>query len=38
VVTDAGSEAARTGQRVTVSMREQPDLYRVATGSGTGTD
>jgi Predicted dehydrogenases and related proteins len=28
----------RTGQRVTVSMREQPDLYRVATGSGTGTD
>ena len=38
VVTDAGSEAARTGQRVTVSMREQPDLYRVAAGSGTGTD
>ena len=38
VVTDAGSEAARTGQRVTVSMREQPDLYRVATGSSTGTD
>ena len=38
VVTDAGSEAWRTGQRVTVSMREQPDLYRVATGSGTGTD
>ena len=38
VVTDAGSEAARTGQRVTVSMREQPGLYRVAAGSGTGTD
>ena len=38
VVTDAGSEAARTGQQVTVSMREQPDFYRLATGSGTGTD
>jgi myo-inositol 2-dehydrogenase/D-chiro-inositol 1-dehydrogenase len=38
VVTDAGSEAARTGGRVTVSMREQPHLYRVATGSGAGTD
>jgi len=28
VVTDAGIEALRTGTRATVSMREQPELYR----------
>jgi myo-inositol 2-dehydrogenase / D-chiro-inositol 1-dehydrogenase len=39
VVTDAGIEAVRTGQRAGVSMREQPGLYKLTTGSGaTGTD
>jgi myo-inositol 2-dehydrogenase/D-chiro-inositol 1-dehydrogenase len=39
VVTDAGIEAMRTGQRAAVSMREQPDLYKTMAGSGsTGTD
>ena len=39
LVTDAGIEALRTGQRTTVSMREQPDLYKVGIGSQiTGTD
>ena len=43
VVCDAAVEANRTGQRVSVEMRERPDLYREggAEGSGhgpTGTD
>jgi myo-inositol 2-dehydrogenase/D-chiro-inositol 1-dehydrogenase len=29
VVTDAGIEASRSGQRATVTMREQPQLYRI---------
>ncbi len=33
LVTDAGIEALRTGQRATVSMREQPDLYTAKVGS-----
>jgi myo-inositol 2-dehydrogenase/D-chiro-inositol 1-dehydrogenase len=35
VVTDAGAQAARTGERVTVSMREQPDLYRTSVAPAT---
>jgi myo-inositol 2-dehydrogenase / D-chiro-inositol 1-dehydrogenase len=43
VVCDAGTEAYRTGQPATVSMRETPDLYTIGTGAGgglgpTGTD
>jgi myo-inositol 2-dehydrogenase/D-chiro-inositol 1-dehydrogenase len=40
LVTDAGVEAMRTGKRASVSMREQPDLYKPAasTGGATGTD
>jgi myo-inositol 2-dehydrogenase / D-chiro-inositol 1-dehydrogenase len=39
LVTDAGIEALRTGGRATVSMREQPDLYKVGVGSQIiGTD
>jgi myo-inositol 2-dehydrogenase / D-chiro-inositol 1-dehydrogenase len=39
VVTDAGIEAMRTGQRATVTMREQPDIYKATAGSATtGTD
>jgi myo-inositol 2-dehydrogenase/D-chiro-inositol 1-dehydrogenase len=39
VVTDAGLQALQSGDRVEVSLREQPDLYRTATGFGpTGTD
>jgi len=33
VVTDAGIEASRSGQRATVTMREQPELYRVQAPS-----
>jgi hypothetical protein len=33
VVTDAGIEALRTGARATVSMREQPGLYRTGAGA-----
>ena len=39
LVTDAGIEALRTGQRAAVSMREQPDLYQVGDKSQIiGTD
>ena len=39
LVTDAGIEALRTGQRAAVSMREQPDLYKVGVKSQIiGTD
>jgi myo-inositol 2-dehydrogenase/D-chiro-inositol 1-dehydrogenase len=39
LVTDAGIEALRTGQRAAVSMREQPDLYKVGVKSQLiGTD
>ena len=38
VVTDAGVEAFRTGQRAAVSLREQPDLYKEDSGRTTGTD
>lgn len=39
VVCDAGLEALRSGTRVTVSLREKPDLYQPTTGVGpTGTD
>jgi myo-inositol 2-dehydrogenase / D-chiro-inositol 1-dehydrogenase len=43
VVCDAATEAYRTGQPATVSMREKPDLYTIGTGAGgglgpTGTD
>jgi hypothetical protein len=41
-VCDAATEAFRTGQPATVTMRDKPDLYRdgaAAGGSGaTGTD
>jgi len=40
VVTDAGVQALRSGERTPVSMREQPDLYRGAgrAAGSTGTD
>jgi myo-inositol 2-dehydrogenase/D-chiro-inositol 1-dehydrogenase len=39
VVCDAALQALNTGDRVEVSMRAQPDLYRAAAGFGpTGTD
>ena len=39
VVCDAGLAAMQSGERVEVSLREQPDLYRVTAGEGpTGTD
>jgi hypothetical protein len=39
VVCDAALEALTSGDRVEVSMREQPDLYRSAAAQGpTGTD
>ena len=39
VACDAALEALNGGQRVPVSMRDKPDLYTAATGSGrTGTD
>jgi myo-inositol 2-dehydrogenase/D-chiro-inositol 1-dehydrogenase len=39
VVCDAGLEALRTGERVEVSLRDQPDLYKGTVRSGTtGTD
>jgi hypothetical protein len=39
VVSDAALKALETGDRVEVSLREQPDLYKAAAGSGpTGTD
>jgi myo-inositol 2-dehydrogenase / D-chiro-inositol 1-dehydrogenase len=39
VVCDAGLEALTSGDRVEVSLREQPDLYQATTGFGpTGTD
>jgi len=40
VVSDAGIEALRTGQRGTVSLGERPDLYQTTAPSGgaTGTD
>jgi myo-inositol 2-dehydrogenase / D-chiro-inositol 1-dehydrogenase len=41
VVCDAGVEALNSGDRVEVSLREQPDLYRTSAASGggaTGTD
>jgi myo-inositol 2-dehydrogenase/D-chiro-inositol 1-dehydrogenase len=41
LVCDAATEAYRTGQPATVSMREKPDLYAVGAGRGlgaTGTD
>jgi myo-inositol 2-dehydrogenase/D-chiro-inositol 1-dehydrogenase len=39
VVCDAGLAATQSGERVEVSLREQPDMYRVAVGAGrTGTD
>ena len=40
VVTDAGVQALRSGERTPVSMREQPDLYQGAgrTAGSTGTD
>jgi myo-inositol 2-dehydrogenase/D-chiro-inositol 1-dehydrogenase len=38
-VCDAALEALNTGQRVEVSLREQPDLYKPTAGMGpTGTD
>ena len=33
VVTDAGIEALRTGARATVSMRDQPELYRTQSAA-----
>jgi len=39
VVCDAGLQAMQTGDRVEVSLREQPDLYRTTAVTGpTGTD
>jgi myo-inositol 2-dehydrogenase/D-chiro-inositol 1-dehydrogenase len=39
VVCDAALESLRSGDRVEVSLREQPDLYRASAGTGpTGTD
>jgi myo-inositol 2-dehydrogenase / D-chiro-inositol 1-dehydrogenase len=39
VVCDAGLKAMQTGERVEVSLREQPDLYRTTAVTGpTGTD
>ncbi|MBD0324769.1 MAG: inositol 2-dehydrogenase, partial [Aldersonia sp.] len=38
VVCDAGVEALNSGRRAEVSLREQPDLYRDAPASATGTD
>jgi len=39
VVCDAALESLANGDRVEVSLREQPDLYRAAAGQGsTGTD
>jgi len=39
VVCDAALEALNSGDRVEVTMREQPDLYRPTAGTGpTGTD
>ncbi len=39
VVCDAGLQALAGGERVEVSLREQPDLYRPTAGTGpTGTD
>jgi myo-inositol 2-dehydrogenase/D-chiro-inositol 1-dehydrogenase len=39
VVCDAGLKAMQTGDRIEVSMREQPDLYRTTAVAGpTGTD
>jgi len=39
VVCDAALQALGSGERVEVSLREQPDLYRSAAGMGpTGTD
>jgi myo-inositol 2-dehydrogenase / D-chiro-inositol 1-dehydrogenase len=39
VVCDAGLAAMQSGERIEVSLREQPDLYRVSAGEGpTGTD
>jgi myo-inositol 2-dehydrogenase/D-chiro-inositol 1-dehydrogenase len=39
VVCDAGLQAMQTGERVEISMREQPDLYRTTEVTGpTGTD
>jgi hypothetical protein len=39
VVCDAGLEALKSGARVEVSLREQPDLYNATVGIGpTGTD
>jgi myo-inositol 2-dehydrogenase/D-chiro-inositol 1-dehydrogenase len=39
VVCEAGLQALQSGERVEVSLREQPDLYKATSGSGpTGTD
>jgi myo-inositol 2-dehydrogenase/D-chiro-inositol 1-dehydrogenase len=41
LVGDAATEAYRTGQPATVSMREKPELYTAGAGGGlgfTGTD
>ena len=39
VVCDAGLKAMETGDRVEVSLREQPELYRATAATGpTGTD
>ena len=39
VVCDAGLKAMETGERIEVSLREQPELYRSTSISGpTGTD
>jgi myo-inositol 2-dehydrogenase / D-chiro-inositol 1-dehydrogenase len=39
VVCDAALQALNTGERVEVSLREQPDLYKATAGMGpTGTD
>ena len=38
VVCDAALQALGNGDRVEVSLREQPDLYRTAAVRATGTD
>ena len=39
VVCEAGLQALNSGQRVEVSLRERPDLYKPTAGAGpTGTD
>jgi myo-inositol 2-dehydrogenase / D-chiro-inositol 1-dehydrogenase len=38
VACDAALEALNSGNRVTVSLREKPDLYRATTSGPTGTD